>query len=58
MIFDDADAARIVRKGSRFQDEEKFAAARNHQKATYLKNAATGAHSFIVDLDPPEVVEY
>jgi len=57
-IFDDPDAARTVRAGSRMVGEERFAAARARQRASYRKNAQSAQHVFIMYDEPPETVRY
>ncbi len=57
MIFDDAAAARQVRKGSRNVDETRFQAALIHQRAMYLKSAGRGENSFTIYKSYPVVGE-
>jgi len=57
MIFDDAAAARQVRKGSRNIDETRFQAALIHQRAMYLKSADRGEDSFTIYQSYPVVSE-
>lgn len=57
MIFDDAPAARDVRRGSRNLGEERFRAALRHQRAMYVKHAARGEESLVVYTDYPVVRE-
>jgi hypothetical protein len=57
MIFDDADAARLVRKGSRKVDETRFQAALLHQRAMYLKSLPRGEDSFTIYKSYPVVNE-
>ncbi|MBI4636664.1 MAG: apolipoprotein N-acyltransferase [Candidatus Rokubacteria bacterium] len=57
MIFDDVQAARDVRHGSRTLGEERFQAALRHQRAMYLKYAARGDESFVVYAEYPLVRE-
>jgi hypothetical protein len=57
MIFDDAPAARDVRRGSRNIGEERFRAALRHQRAMYFKHAARGEESLIIYTDYPLVRE-
>ena len=57
-IFDDAAAAKDARAGSRIVGEPKFRAALAHQKASYLKNAATGQHSLTILSEPQQIVRY
>lgn len=47
MIFDDATAARTMRRGSRNVDERDFQAALRHQRAMYVKQAARGEHRLV-----------
>lgn len=61
MVFDDPEAARQVRRGSRIIGEEPFQAALRHQRAMYLKSRAKGEESFtIYDRYPStqEVIPY
>lgn len=61
MVFDDAGAAREVRRGSRHIGEERFQAALVHQRAMYVKQAARGDHRLVVYERHPsarEVVRY
>lgn len=57
MIFDDADAARQVRRGSRNVDEARFQAALMHQRAMYLKSAGRSRSSFTIYKSYPTVGE-
>jgi len=57
MIFDDPQAARDVRRGSRNLGEERFRTALRHQRAMYLKQAARGEESLAVYGDYPTVRE-
>jgi hypothetical protein len=57
MVFDDADAARLVRKGSRKVDETRFQAALLHQRAMYLKSLPRGEESFTIYKSYPVVDE-
>jgi hypothetical protein len=57
MIFDDAAAARLIRKGSRKVDETRFQAALIHQRAMYLKSASRGEDSFTIYESYPVVGE-
>lgn len=57
MIFDDVQAARDVRRGSRSLGEERFRAALRRQRAMYLKHAARGEESLVVYTDYPTVRE-
>lgn len=61
MVFDDPEAARQVRRGSRHIGEERFRAAQVHQRAMYFKQAARGEHGLtIYDRypSPREVIRY
>lgn len=61
MIFDDAEAAHLVRQGSRVVEEKKFQRALLHQRAMYLRDSARDVHSFtIYDAypKPREVIHY
>lgn len=57
MIFDDVQAARDVRRGSRNLGEERFRAALRHQRAMYLKQTVRGEESLVVYTDYPTVRE-
>lgn len=57
MVFDDAAAAREVRKGSRTVDEARFQAALSHQRAIYLKSTSRGEDSFTIYKSYPVVAE-
>jgi hypothetical protein len=57
MIFDDPEAARQVRTGSRMLGEEGFQRALIHQRAMYLKSTARGEHSLTLYGGYPEVRE-
>ena len=57
-IFDDADAARIVKKGSRIVGEEQFKTAMDHQVASYIKDSRTGQHALTLHGPPKEVLHY
>lgn len=57
MIFDDVQAARDVRHGSRNLGEERFRAALRHQRAMYFKHAGRSEESFVVYSDYPLVRE-
>jgi protein-S-isoprenylcysteine O-methyltransferase Ste14 len=57
MIFDDVQAARDVRRGSRNLGEERFQAALRHQRAMYVKYVAQGEESLFVYSDYPLVRE-
>ncbi len=57
MIFDDRQAARDIRRGSRTLGEERFRAALRHQRAMYLKQTAPGEESLVVYGDYPTVRE-
>lgn len=56
-VFDDASAAKVARTGSRIVGEPEFAAALARQKASYVKNAATGQHGLTIFSEPVEVVQ-
>ncbi|MBI4608811.1 MAG: prolipoprotein diacylglyceryl transferase [Candidatus Rokubacteria bacterium] len=61
MIFDDAEAARQARRGSRIIGEERYQAALAHQRAMYVKQAARGEDSLVIyDRYPSarEVIRY
>lgn len=61
MVFDDPEAARRVRQGSRVVGLERFEAALRHQRAMYLKSAERREESFtIYDRYPAarEVIRY
>jgi hypothetical protein len=61
MVFDDAGAAREVRRGSRHIGEERFQAALVRQRAMYVKQAVRGDHRLVVYERYPsarEVVRY
>ncbi len=55
MIFDDVQAARDARHGSRNLGEERFRAALRHQRAMYVKHSARGEESLVVYADYPIV---
>lgn len=57
-VFDDAEAARTVRRGSRLVGEEAFQAALAHQVAFYVKDSRTGRHAFTIYGEPQVVVQY
>jgi len=57
MVFDDAAAARQVRKGSRDVDEARFQSALIHQRAMYRKSAGRGENSFTIYKSYPVVAE-
>ncbi|MGH7825070.1 MAG: hypothetical protein ACREQ7_07820 [Candidatus Binatia bacterium] len=57
MIFDDAEAARQVRRGSRIVGEKSFQAAVVHQRAMYLKSSPRGEDSFTIYKSYPVVSE-
>jgi hypothetical protein len=57
MIFDDAESARLVRKGFRNVDEMRFQAALFHQRAMYIKSADRGENSFTIYKSYPVVGE-
>lgn len=48
MVFDDAVAAREVRRGSRAIGEERFQAGLAHQRAMYVKQAGRREHSLVL----------
>lgn len=48
MVFDDPEAAREVRRGSRTIGEEAFQAALARQRAMYVKQAARGEHRLVI----------
>lgn len=61
MIFDNLEAARQVRRGSRTIGEERFQAALTHQRAMYVKQASRGEHSLVIYErypNPREVIRY
>jgi len=53
MIFDDPEAAREVRRGSRNIGEERFEAALRHQRAMYVKQTARGEESLVLYAEYP-----
>ena len=57
MVFDDPDAAREVRQGSRTIGAERFQAALRHQRAMYVKRPARGEHRLIIYSAYPAVRE-
>lgn len=57
MIFDDAQAARDARHGSRTVGEERFRAALRRQRAMYVKQDARGEESLLIYADYPVVRE-
>lgn len=57
MIFDDANAARQVRRGSRVISETTFQAALVHQRAMYLKSTPRAEDSFTIYKTYPTVDE-
>ena len=57
MIFDDANAAREVRRGSRIVSETEFQAALVHQRAMYLKSSARDEDSFTIYDSYPNIRE-
>ena len=57
MIFDDANAAREIRRGSRIVGETGFQAAVVHQRAMYLKSLPRGEDSFTIYKTYPTVDE-
>lgn len=48
MVFDDAAAAREVRRGFRNVGERDFQAALRHQRAMYVKQSARGEHRLVL----------
>lgn len=58
VVFDDADAAKAVRAGSRIVGEERFAAAKAHQRASYTKYSRTGKESLTIFGPNPEIVTF
>jgi hypothetical protein len=61
MIFDEPEAAREVRRGSRIIGEERFQAALRHQRAMYVKQTARGEQSLVLYAEYPmarETVRY
>lgn len=61
MVFDDRDAARLVRRGFRMVGEEQFQAALLHQRAMYLKSSDRGEHRLTLYErypTPHEVIRY
>jgi hypothetical protein len=61
MVFDDAVAARQVRRGSRTMTEAEFQAALVHQRAMYLRSSPRGEDSFTIYKAYPtvdEVIQY
>jgi hypothetical protein len=57
MVFDDVEAAREVRRGSRVIGEQRFEAALLHQRAMYLKEPARGEERLTMYKRHPEVLE-
>lgn len=57
MIFDDANAARKVRRGSRIVSETEFQAALVHQRAMYLKSIPRDEDSFTIYDSYPNISE-
>jgi hypothetical protein len=57
MVFDDAGAAREVRRGSRVVGETDFQAALVRQRAMYLKSTPRGEDSFTIYRAYPAVAE-
>lgn len=57
MVFDDAEAARRVRKGSRVVAEKQFQEALVHQRAMYLKSVIRGKDSFTIYKPYPVIDE-
>ena len=61
MVFDDAEAAHLVRQGSRIIGEEKFRSALLHQRAMYLRSSARGVHTltiYEIYPEPREIINY
>lgn len=61
MIFDNLEAARDARQGSRVIGEERFQAALLHQRAMYVKQSERGEHRLVIyDRYPnsQEVIQY
>jgi apolipoprotein N-acyltransferase len=48
MVFDDPEAARQVRRGSRLVREAPFQAALAHQRAMYIKQSERGEHRLVI----------
>ena len=57
MIFDDANAAREVRRGSRIVSETEFQAALVHQRGMYFKSSARDEDSFTIYDSYPNIGE-
>ena len=57
MIFDDAAAARLIRKGSRTVTEKQFQRALLHQRAMYMKSSSRGEDSLTIYKSYPVVGE-
>lgn len=57
MIFDDAEAARQVRRGYRVIGEKRFQAALAHQRGMYLKSSSRGEDSLTIYKSYPVVNE-
>lgn len=57
MIFDDPEAAREVRRGSRSRGEERFQAALRHQRAMYVKQPERGEHRLLIYSSYPRIQE-
>lgn len=57
MVFDDAEAARAVRRGARGMGEGRFEAALRHQRAMYVKQTARGEERLVIYRQFPEVGE-
>lgn len=61
MVFDDAEAAREVRRGSRYVGEQRFEAALLRQRAMYVKQRARREDRLIIYARYPairETIEY
>ena len=58
VVFDDLEAAKTVRTGSRIVGDELFEAAKAHQKASYAKNARSGREFLTILGDTLETVTY
>lgn len=57
-VFDDAEAAQTVRKGSRIVGEDLFQKASAHQVALYIKDSRTGRHVMTIFGESKEEVHY
>lgn len=57
MIFDEPEAAREVRRGSRNTSEGRFEAALRHQRAMYVKQLARGEHRLVIYSSYPVIQE-